>query len=250
MQHSMSDITGITVCSNTVSLIERALTSVRQFHPDMNIIVVDGSTMNDPCQVYVRGLRDEHTHPIICGHNIGHGRGMDLAMHKVQTKYALIFDSDIIMHKSPVEAMLAMMEDDTYGVGYIEPTGEDGFEYGAKSEHKGTRPVRYLHPYFMLIQVSEYFKWPPYVHHGAPCYMTMTAIHRAGMSEKILKEFPGLGHTAGKGWNWKGEPREYIQHDTRGTRDERVRHRKPEIEAGWVYENRPDRTGMFRKRVR
>ena len=215
----------------------------------MKIIVVDGSTMNDPCQVYVRTLHSEHTHPIICGHNIGHGRGMDLALHKVQTKFALIFDSDIIMHKSPVEDMLNMMDEGTYGVGYIEMTGEDGFEYGVKPEHKKIQPVRYLHPYFMLISMSEYFKWPPFVHHGAPCYMTMTAIHRAGKSD-ILKEFPGLGHTQGKGFNWKGEPREYIQHDTRGTRDVRVRNHKPEIEAGWVYENRSNRTGLFRKPIR
>lgn len=233
----MKNITGVVVTHNTKKLFQEAYESVRKFHPEMLIIIVDGSDPDDPCRDYVESLTSPYTLLMLCPSNIGHGRGMDLALHQVKTKYALIFDSDIVMLKSPVEAMLTMMEPDTFGVGYTEPTGEDGFEYGAHPHHKNETVTRYLHPYFQLIQVSEYFKYPPYVHHGAPCIQTMNAIKRAGLSDKIIKEFPGLGHSSSAGWNWTGVPREFIKHDTRGTRDVRTSKHLPEIEGGWIYEN-------------
>jgi hypothetical protein len=232
-------ITGITVCSNTKDLVQRAYESVRKYHPEMLIIIVDGSDPSDPCRAYVESLTSPYTMLILAGYNIGHGRGMDLAIRQVKTKYALIFDSDIEMLKSPVEGMLALMESDTYGVGYTEPTGEDGFEYGAHPHHKNEKVTRYLHPYFMLLQVSEYYKYAPFVQHGAPCYKTMVDIKRRGLSDKILKEFLGLGHSSSAGWNWTGIPREFIRHDTRGTRDVRLKKRLPEIEGGWDYSPLP-----------
>jgi GT2 family glycosyltransferase len=250
MQNFMSDITGITVCSNTRSLLQEAYESVRRFHPDMQIIIIDGSDPADDCYSYVKSLASNITTVGICDYNIGHGRGMDAGIRMCNTRFALIFDSDIVMLKSPVEAMLAMMEEDTYGVGYTEPTGEDGFEYGAHAHHKGETITRYLHPYFQLIQVSEYFKFPPYVHHGAPCYQTMNAIKRAGLSDIILKEFPGLGHSSSAGWNWTGTPREFIRHDTRGTRDVRTKKGLLEIERNWDYEYKDSDTGprpLFKK---
>ena len=131
--------------------------------------------------------------------------------------------------------MLAMMQEDTYAVGYNEITGKDGFEYGAHAHHKNETPTKYMHPYFMLIQVSEYFKFHPFVHHGAPCFLTMNEIKEKGLSDKILIEFPGLGHSAGKGWTWEGEVREWIKHDSAGTRKHRRLKGKNEIEGVWVY---------------
>ena len=231
------------MCSNTRSLLQEAYESVRRFHPDMKIIIIDGSDPVDECYKYVCSLASDITTVGVCNYNIGHGRGMDAGIRMVKTKFALIFDSDTVMLKSPVEAMLAMMEDDTFGVGYIEPTGDDGFEYGAKSHHVNETPMKYLHPYFQLIQVSEYFKFPPYVHHGAPCYQTMNEIKRQGLSDKILKEFPGLGHSSSAGWNWTGTPKEFIKHPTRGTRDVRSSKGLPEIERNWDYGNKDSGTG-------
>lgn len=229
----MNNITGITVCYNSLELIKNCYESVRKWHPDMELMILDGSDITNPCRAYVQSLQDEHLTICLCSYNIGHGRGLHELIKMVKTPYALVFDSDIEMLKSPVEAMLKMMEPDTYGVGYTEPTGEDGFEYGAHPHHKNETPTRYLHPYFMLLQVSEYFKFPPFCHHGAPCFKTMVEIKRRGLSDKILKEFPGLGHSSSAGWNWTGTPKEFIKHDTRGTRDIRLKSRQSEIEGGW-----------------
>ena len=233
MQISTQNITAVVVTSNTKDLIKRAYTSFRKFHPDMKLIIIDGSNLNDPCCAYVSGLASVNTMVAVYDYNIGHGRGMHEGIKMVKTKYALIFDSDIKMLKSPVEKMLAMMESDTYGVGYTEKTGLDGFEYGSKPHHKDQDFMRMMHPYFHLLQVSEYFKYFPYTQHGAPCYKAALDIHRRGLTSKIIKEFEGLGHSSGKGWVWIGEPREYIQHDTAGTRKDRRSKGLPEIELDW-----------------
>jgi len=229
-----SSITGVTVCWNTKDLIECAHNSIRRFHPDMPLIVIDGSDPGDTCAAYVRGLASDKTAVVSLGYNIGHGRGMCMGIEKVKTKYALIFDSDIEMLISPIGAMLTMMEDDTFGVGYIEKTGFDGFEYGVHPQHAKEGWMPYLHPYFQLINIENYRKFHPYVHHGAPCYLTMLDIYKKGLSGKIIKEFPGLGHSSGQGHNWKGEPREYIRHDPMGTRGPRKAMGLGEIEGGWV----------------
>jgi len=223
------------VCWNTKELIEQAYNSVRKFHPDMPIIIIDGSDPGDPCASYVKDLASNITTVVSPRYNIGHGRGMCMGINQTKTKYALIFDSDIEMLKSPVDQMLKMMEEDTFGVGYIEKTGFDGFEYGARQKHKNEKWMPYLHPYFQLININNYRKFHPYVHHGAPCYLTMLDIYKRGLSDKLIKEFPGLGHSSGQGFNWKGEPREYIRHDTRGTRGFRVSRKLSEIEGKWEY---------------
>ena len=233
MQKSMKDITAVTVVSNTKDLLERAYNSFRKFHPDMPLIIIDGSTNTDPCFAYVCSLASDITTVGVYGYNIGHGKGMDVAIRMIKTKYALIFDSDIVFLKSPVQQMLNLMEKDTYGVGYLEKTGFDGFEYGSKTHHKSEGYMFMLHPYFHLISVAQYFRFHCYVHHGAPCFKTALDIHQKGLTSKIIKEFPGLGHSSGQGWVWTGEPREYIQHDTAGTRKDRRSKRLPEIEGLW-----------------
>jgi len=212
----------------------------------MPIIIIDGSDIDNDCYSYVYSLASPLITVGVCGYNIGHGKGMDAGIRLVKTKYALIFDSDIVMLKSPVEAMLRMMEPDTYGVGYSEKTGFDGFEYGSRPHHAKQGFMKMLHPYFALIQVSEYFKFAPFVHHGAPWFKSALDIHNQGLTEKIIKEFPGLGHSSGKGWVWTGEPREFIKHDTRGTRDERIKKHLPEIEGNWEYEKNRS-SGLGRK---
>jgi hypothetical protein len=215
----------------------------------MMIYIVDGSDFNDPCRKYIESLSSPFTTLVLAQYNIGHGRGMDLAIRMCKTKYVLIFDSDIVMIKSPVQKMLDMMEEDTYGVGYIEKSAYDGYEYGAKAEHNGHPFMMMLHPFFHLLQISEYYKFKPYIHHGAPCYQAALDIHLKGLTNKIIKVFPGLGHTSGKGWSWEPVSGEYIKHETAGTRKDRVRRGKTEIEGKWDYgQNSNTRAGLFARR--
>ena len=199
----------------------------------MRIIIIDGSDNGDPCMEYVKTLASEHTTVGIAGYNIGHGRGLDAGLKMVKTRYALLFDSDIVMLKSPLLQMLNMFDEDTYGVGYLEKSGLDGYDYGAHAHHKHQEHMFMLHPYFALISVERYFQFAPLVHHGAPFFKAALDIHKQGLTSKIIKEFPGLGHSSGVGWTWKGEPREYIEHHPGNTRRLRREKGLPEIESGW-----------------
>lgn len=233
MENITETVTGITVSYDAPSLLKNAVESFRKFHPDLRLIIVDGSAPGSPCYNYASSLADGLTKVVLPGWNIGHGRGMDMAIRMCETKYALIFDSDIEMIKSPVQQMVNMMEDDTYGIGYLEKTAYDGFEYGAKREHKHQSWMFMLHPFFHLLQVENYFKFYPYVHHGAPCFKAARDIHLKGLTHKIIKTLPGLGHTGGEGWNWKPVTPEWVIHNTAGTRNDRKRKGKPEIDPGW-----------------
>lgn len=217
---SISDITGITVCSNTKSFMEQAYNSVRKFHPDIPIVIINGSDLDDPCAFYIKNLTSDLTTIISPGYNIGHGRGMCMGIDRAKTKYALIFDSDIEMLKSPLSLMLPMMEDDTFGIGLIVKKGFDGYDYGVKLQHKETGYMLYLHPYFQLINISNYKSFHPYVHHGAPCYLTMRDIHKKGLSNKIIKEFPNLGN--------------YVKHYGQITRQHRKSMGLRSIVGNWV----------------
>lgn len=222
------DITGITVSHNTKDLLERAFNSVRKFHPTMPIIIIDGSDAQDPCAAYARSLAGDFTSVQSLGYNIGHGRGMAMGIGLAKTDLALIFDTDIEMLKSPIEAMRAMMEDDTFGVGEVDEKADfNRFVYGPHGHVDGW--VRYLQPYFQLINLKNYGKFYPYVHHGAPCYLTMLDIHKKGLAGKIIKAFPGLGD-----FNGKEIAGEYIRHDHAGTRRARVSKHLPDIEGTWV----------------
>ena len=221
--NTINDITGVVVCSNTKELLSKAFESVRSFHPELKIIIVDGSDPPDPCYSYVCSLASDITTVRICGYNIGHGRGMNTGIQMVETKFALVFDSDIVMLRSPILEMLSMMEEDTYGVGGFDYVDTRGFGKNNHSQEWRDAATKYLHPYFQLINVAIYKRYPPYVHHGAPCIYPMNEIKHQGLADKILKEFPGASIYGS----------EYIEHHTSGTRTERRKRGLPEIEAGW-----------------
>lgn len=221
-------ITGIVVNYNTQDLLKVAFSSVRKHHSKMPIIIIDGSDKENYCE----SLANENTTVVRTSYNIGHGRGMDLALMICQTPYALLFDSDIEMLKSPVESMLKQMDADTYGVGWINHIGEDGFDYGTpKRNHKHKIP--YLHPYFALINVENYFKFKTFVHHGAPCYKSMRELYNKGKSGMLKQNEFVTGHTAGEGINWKGKPSKWIKHDFGGTRSNNRKLGIKEIDGIW-----------------
>jgi hypothetical protein len=210
-------ITGIVVTHNTKDLFQRAYESVRKFHPGMKIIIVNGSDKNNPCRKYVESLSDDKTMVIKSDVNIGHGRGINWALGFVKTPYALIFDSDIEMIKSPVEEMMTSLEDDIYGVGTVIKTDLGGFNFGERPDESKLGSMKYLQPYFCLIQIAEYKKYAPFIHHGAPAVSTCLDIRRRGL-DKAIKNFDLSG---------------YIKHDFYGTRGVRVAANKPEIEDEW-----------------
>lgn len=225
----------ICVVYNTAELFRRAFESIRHFHPDLRMIIIDGSDKNNPCFSYVNSLKSSMVQIYQMERNIGHGNGMHFALERCCSDIALIFDSDIVMLKSPIDGMTKMFSRGMYGIGWITTIGRDGFDFGTPGHHTGEKPIPYMHPYFMMISIPEYFRFHRFVHHGAPCYRAMVDIYDRGLSNKLLKQFPGLtGHTSGEGINWIGRPSEYIQHDFGGTRQSNKLNGIQEIQGKWI----------------
>lgn len=204
-------ITGITVNYNTPQLLERAYNSVRRWH-NFPIIIIDGSDNTES-----KKLQAENTTVVFTGHNIGHGRGLDMGLRLCKTPYALIFDSDIEMLRTPVKNMMKYMNENVYGVGWITHIGDDGFDYGTPGRNHMNK-IPYLHPYFALINVDNYSRFEPFVHHGAPAYKAMKHLYNEGFSDMLIQHPYITGHTSGEGWNWTGKPNKYVKHNFGGTR--------------------------------
>ena len=226
------DITAITVVCNTPLLIQRMYKAFRKYHSLMKMIIVDCSDKGNACQKVLNTICCEETTVYRANKNIGHAKGLNFAISKSTTPYVLIMDSDTEMIKSPVREMADLIGNN-YGVGWITEVGKDGYDFGTWAYHK--TPVKYLHPYFALINVEEFYKHPPFVHHGAPAYKAMLDLHLKKQSHKLIN-FPGLtGHTNGIGANWKAQPAEYIIHDFGGTREQLRKEGREEIEGTWEF---------------
>jgi glycosyltransferase involved in cell wall biosynthesis len=219
-------VTAIAVSYNTRLLVEKSYNSIRKFYPDMPIILVDGSDPGNSTAAYVKTLASPLTTVMSFGHDVNHGPGMNAGINYCQTRYALLFDTDAELLEPCVGDMLAMMEEDTFGVGFVIPTAFSGFgtwwptPWRKEAWHPNTAPptkggwMPYLHPYFHLIDIQTYRKFPPYEHSGAPCTPTMLAIYRQGLSNKIIKQFKDMVN---------GTPK-FVKHDGGGTcrRDPKV----------------------------
>lgn len=218
----VQNITGISVCYNTKGFMKQSYDSIRKFHPNMPILIINGSDPNNSCTLYLFSIMSKKTTIFMPGYNIGHGMGLNLGINRIKTKYAMLFDSDILMLASPVRKMLKKMKNDSFGVGSISKIGFDGVDCGKKPHHKIEGCLSYLHPFFQIINVTNYKKYHRYVHHGAPCYLTMIDIHRKGLSGKILKNFSSLQN--------------YVRHYNRGTRNYRRSRGMEQIVGQWEKE--------------
>ena len=141
-------------------------------------------------------------------------------------------DTDTIMLKDPLPGMIQLMDKDTYGVGCLTEIGRDGYDFGAFPRHK--IPIKYLHPFFALINRKIFWDFKPFVHHGAPWYKT--AVQMNDMNETYrLKHFDGL-----KAFDHDSTGRviaagtEYVFHDFGGTRRKLKSMGREEIEQSWM----------------
>lgn len=186
----MIGISGITVVHNTPELVKRAIESIRKFYHKLPITMINGSTDG-----YKYRFSEFSCYNL--KQNIGHGPGLNFGLERCPTRFALIFDSDIEMIAPCIDRMADLLarEKATYGVGQVVQVDENG-----RNVEKG---IAYLHPHFALIDVTMYFSWHRFTHHGAPCLRAMKELHDAGMSDCLI-DFPVS---------------EYVKHEGRGTRN-------------------------------
>ena len=197
MKENMDELKAATVHCNTPELLFKALSSIRKFYSvfDLPICVLNNSTNR-----YTKGIKYHllNVDDVYMGGNIGHGPAMDWAIHNLNAEYLLLFDTDIVMKKPCLEKMLAMFDEDTFGVGEVNL--ENQSVYNIKF---GKKKIPILHPYFHIVQTKVYRQYLPYVQNGGPCFLTALDIFSQRKSH-ILKNFP---------------VKDYVDHRHKGTRD-------------------------------
>jgi glycosyltransferase involved in cell wall biosynthesis len=193
---NLMNITALTVSYNTKDVLQKTIESFREYY-DIPLIVIDGSPEGSECYEYVKDL---DCRKVQFGWNVGHGRGMDIGINLAETKYVVIFDSDIEIIKPPIEDMMKLFKEDTFGVGWLYDV--QPFEvYGVNLSRWGDMPC--MVPFFHIINRYNYMKFLPYIHSGAPCVLTMCDIFDKRCEDTMI-DFP---------------IKEYIKHPWRGTRD-------------------------------
>lgn len=188
--------TAVTVVYNTPELISDCIHSFRKIYPTVPILIVDNSAENSVCfnlcevlQKEYNGVRLIHTKA-----NIGHGRALHMGINICYTEHVLVMDSDTRMLEPCIRDMEYMMDENVYGVGEIQIVDKTG--------HNSTTGIKYLHPYFALINKRHYDNNPGFIHHGAPFIKTM--IHLSDHDKLTLKEYP---------------LKRFVLHKERGTRN-------------------------------
>jgi len=198
------DIIGITVFCKNTDYIPICLGSFRGYY-DIPLIIIDNSE-NDQC---TKGLikynkEDNKSRLIINEKNLGHGAGLIQGIKYVDTRYVLIFDSDVkFINKNLIPDMLSLMDEDKYGIGFTMWTLKCG---GTASPWKidESRPkdaIKYLHPFCALLSMKMYKKYPPFNQkRSAPTIDAMVAINNEGLENKLIIHLPGSSYKNCKYW--------------------------------------------------
>jgi GT2 family glycosyltransferase len=206
------EISAITTFCMNEEYIKKSLATFLDTYPEIIPIVVDNSDEGSSCDRILNNLWAYGQIRLISnGNNLGHGYGLTQGMEKVKTKYVLIFDSDVIFfNRDLIPDMMAMMDSDTYGVGFVMWLGIDGDPVRPHHIHE-ERPknsMKYLHPFCALISVEQYKQYKPFdtfvvkhnKTHGSPMLSAMRSIYNAGDEYKI-KKLPDSSYTKCKYWN-------------------------------------------------
>jgi glycosyltransferase involved in cell wall biosynthesis len=185
-------ITGVVVSYNRMDLLERSYNSVKKFYPDLDIIIVDGSPLESECRKFIDNLDAQK---VFVDFNISHGRGLHLGITISRTNLVLCFDNDIEVLKPPIEEMLKLMDNKTWGVGQIVELPQSTWNVELKTKKVdpediySPKDVQYMHPFFHIVNRHVYRQYLPYVHSAAPGQVTFLDIASKN-DEKILKDFP------------------------------------------------------------
>ena len=205
------DVTGITTFCMNDKYVQSSLGTLKGLYPNIPIVVADNSWKGDNCTRLLIDMADTGAIELIVnGDNLGHGRGLTQCLEKVKTKYVLMFDSDVeFINIDLLPDMFALMDDNTYGVGFVMWHGYNGETMRPchLQEERPENSIKYLHPFCSLISMEKYGLYAPLdimteknKAHGAPMMSPMRDIYDAG-KEHIIKILPESTYTKCKYWN-------------------------------------------------
>lgn len=180
----------ISVNYNTPELIDKLLSSIREFYPENpSVRIIDGSDNKEAHDDIIKVINKyKNIKMDMFGYNIHHGPGMDYGIRSSKQPYLLIFDSDCHMIKAGyLEECFNLWKDELYAIGDISYVNKYGINPKENAKKRSnSHPYAYCHPNALFVKKEMYFKFHPYVKHGAPVISTMIDIHNKGLSNDIL----------------------------------------------------------------
>jgi len=209
-------ITAITVNYKTLDLIEVSVTAFRKFYPNIQLIIIDGSSFDRSSNwIYEFAKADKNTRVLFNNYNIHHGPGLDAGLRLTTTPFAFTFDTDTTI-KEPdlIENMFEIVhsfDKEFYSIGTLHNVNEAGIDI-VKPYDKGVATrvtniperqmgIHYIHPRAKIINVQKYFSFAPFIKHGAPCIASYIDINRKKY-QQYLYHFPVhkyIDHPTGRG---------------------------------------------------
>ena len=211
----LKNVTAIVVSYKIVDILKESLKCFRKFYPDMELIIIDGSSFDESSDwVYSFAKKDKKTRVVFNDYNIHHGPGMNSGLRLTNTPYAFLFDSDTnILKGGMIEKMLnvASLNQDFYSIGTLHNVNDYGIDTMIPYESSDIQnitdiegrsdDIQYIHPRAKLVQIKQYFKYYQFIKHGAPCVGAYKSIQNAG-KQNLLFHFPVseyIYHPTGKG---------------------------------------------------
>ncbi len=183
------DVEIVSVHYKTPEYIYEQYASVRNLYPDTAYRIIDGS---DDGNTYFRDLEEKDSNFTVerLGYNIHHGPGMDFALKSSNHEFLLILDSDVTLTKDVLSPMFQRFTG--YAVGRKRMVNKLGIQRGESRLTDKLFPdsfrFTYIHPLCMLISREAYFRFRPFIRHGAPCIDAMLDICRKNQNH-LLAEF-------------------------------------------------------------
>lgn len=200
-EKKLKDVTVLICQRKTKDLITLCLESLLNYYPDVNVLVVDGDSQDDS-SLYLKFKSTLYPNVQLWdrkGVN-SHGVTMDEAIKsRIQTKYVLLMDSDVIMIRpGMIEGMIVDMELGFYATGALMRVTRENYAIGLPKNEDDV--LEYIHPSTGMYDVEKYKKMSPFVDHGAPCVYNMIDAADMGYGVCYFPTDKYVAHLSGASW--------------------------------------------------
>jgi glycosyltransferase involved in cell wall biosynthesis len=169
----LDKVTVISINLMTFGLTCAMYESLREFYPDVRVILVDNGS-RDASTVFIREQARIHprTECILSKRNLGHGGGLNCAIRAATTPFVFTIDTDCTIKQGGfLELMIERFKKDSrlFVLGSLDHRGTSGIKRG---------PHPYVHPWASLLDRNKYLKLHPFTNGGAPAMRTMLDAER------------------------------------------------------------------------
>ena len=204
--------TVIIVNRKTIKLTRACLTSLFEFYPGIEVVLIDNRSGNDPSLNYVKSvaasLPNVRCHQITSG-DPHHAQGLNVGVSLTRTRYFLTLDSDVtVLRGGWIEKMEGAFKADPklFAIGHLcRNAGKDC----VVPPRKGQPRFSFVHPFCAMWDKVKYRAvGTKFAYTGQPaCYICINAVKRGFH----LKDIEGI-HPHNK------VPDLYVRHVWGGTR--------------------------------